>query len=114
MRYTRKVLGLGHEFSVASNTNLFLTLAELLLFVRVIVHFFFTTASGSFFSWVYYTTGVLLAPFRGVFPHPTATPGHWYVDFPALFAMAVYAAFGGLLVGLTMWNWGSRRGRANR
>jgi hypothetical protein len=59
---------------------------------------------------VYYTTDVLLAPFRGVFPNPTATPGHWYIDFPALFAMAVYAAFASLLVGLAAWNWGGRRG----
>ena len=110
MRYTGKMLGLGHEFSVTSMTNLFLTLAEVLLLVRVIVHFFFTTASGSFFSWVYYTTNPLLSPFRGTFVNPTATPGHWYVDFPALFAMAVYAAFGSLLVGLAVWNWG-RRGR---
>lgn len=109
MRYSGKMMGLGHEFSVSSMTNLFLTLAELLLLVRVVVHFFFTTASGSFFHWVYYTTDVLLSPFRGVFVHATATPGHWYVDFPALFAMAVYAAFGGLLVGLTAWNWGNRR-----
>lgn len=110
MRYSGKMMGLGHQFSVASTTSFFLTWAELLLFARVFVHFFFTTASGSFFSWVYYTTNVLLAPFRGVFPNPTATPGHWYVDFPALFAMAAYAAFFGLLVGLTTWNWGARRG----
>jgi len=105
----RMMLGLGHEFSVSGTTNLFLTLAEVMLLVRVIVHFFFTTASGSFFHWVYYTTDVLLAPFRGVFPNPAATPGHWYIDFPALFAMAVYAAFGGLLIGLVGWNWGGRR-----
>ena len=109
MRYANGMRGLAHEFSVSSMTNLFLSLAELLLLVRVIVHFFFTTASGSFFSWVYYTTNVLLAPFRGVFPDPTVTPGHWYVDFPALFAMMVYAAFGGLLLGLVAWNWGGRR-----
>lgn len=110
MRYPGKMLGLGHEFSVASMTNLFLTLTETLLLVRVVVHFFFTTASGSFFDWVYNTTDVLLSPFRGVFVNPAATPGHWYVDFPALFAMAVYAAVGGLLVGLAAWNWGTRRG----
>jgi len=111
MRNSGKMMGLGHEFSVAGTTNFFLTFAELLLLVRVVVHFFFTTASGGFFSWVYYTTDVLLSPFRSVFVNPTATPGHWYVDFPALFAMAVYAAFGGLLVGLVAWNWGRRGNR---
>jgi uncharacterized protein YggT (Ycf19 family) len=111
MRYSGKMMGMGHEFSVTSMTNLFVTLTEVLLLVRVIVHFFFTTASGSFFSWVYSTTNPLLSPIRAVFTNATATPSHWSVDFPALFAMAVYAAFGGLLVGLAAWNWGTRRGR---
>jgi hypothetical protein len=110
MRYSGKMMGLGHEFSVASMTNLFLTLAELLLLVRVVVHFFFTASGGSFFHWVSYSTDVLLNPFRGVFVNPTAVPGHWYVDFPALFAMAVYAALGSLLMGLAVWNFGTRRG----
>ncbi|HET9721833.1 MAG TPA: hypothetical protein VFP32_02275 [Candidatus Saccharimonadales bacterium] len=109
MRYSGKMLGLGHHVSVAGLVNLFLTFAELLLGLRVIVHFFFTTASGSWFDWVYYTTGVLLSPFRGTFVNPTFTPGHWYVDFPALFAMMVYAAFGALLIGLAGWNFGFRR-----
>ena len=109
MRYCGKMMGMGHEFSARSMTSLFLTLTELLLLLRVVVHFFLTTASGSFFQWVYYTTDALLSPFRAVFVNPTATPGHWYVDFPALFAMAAYAAFGALLVGLTAWNWGNRR-----
>jgi uncharacterized protein YggT (Ycf19 family) len=110
MRYPGgKMFGLGHEFSVSGTANMFLTFAELLLFVRVIVHFFFTSSSGSFFAWVYGTTNVLLSPFRGVFVNPTATPTHWYVDFPALFAMMVYATLGGLLIGLVAWNWGVRR-----
>ena len=108
MRYPGRMLGLGHEFSVSSMANLFLTFAEVLLLVRVVVHFFFTTASGGFFTWVYATTNVLLSPFRGVFVNPTATPTHWYVDFPALFAMMVYAAVGGLVIGLVAWNWGIR------
>jgi flagellar biosynthesis protein FlhB len=98
MRYSGKMMGLGHEFSVASMTNLFLTLAELLLLVRVVVHFFFTASGGSFFHWVSYSTDVLLNPFRGVFVNP------------ALFAMAVYAALGSLLMGLAVWNFGTRRG----
>lgn len=106
MRYSGKSLGLGHHMSVAGLTNLFLTFAELLLAARVVVHFVFTTASGSFFHWVYYTSGVLLDPFRAVFTNPTATPGHWYVDFPALFAMAVYAAFGSLLISVARWGMG--------
>jgi len=111
MRYPGRMLGLGHEFSVAGTANLFLTFTELLLLTRVVVHFFFTSASGSFFSWVTATTNVLLDPFRGVFVNPTAVPTHWYVDFPALLAMMVYAAVGGLLIGLVAWNWGTRAAR---
>jgi hypothetical protein len=104
----RMMLGLGHEFSVAGLSNLFLTLAEVLLLLRVVLKFFFTTASGGFVHWAYTTTNVLLEPFRAVFPNPTATPTGWHVDFVALFAMMVYAAFGGLLMGLVTWNWGAR------
>jgi uncharacterized protein YggT (Ycf19 family) len=109
MRYVEKWMGMGHPYSVSSIVNFFLFWAESLLLVRVIVHFFFTTASGGFFSWVYYTTAPLLSPFRNVFVNPTATPGSWYVDFPALFAMAVYGAFGALLVGLAAWRFGYKR-----
>ena len=96
---------------VAGMTNLFLGLAELLLFLRVILKFFFTTAGGGFVHWAYSTTNVLLEPLRGVFPNPTATPTSWHVDWVALFAMAVYAAFASMLVGLTAWNWGRRAAR---
>lgn len=86
--------GVGHL------VNAFVGLTELLLVLRVVLKFFFTTASGSFFEWAFRTTDVLLMPFRGVFPNPTHTPGNWYVDWVALFAMAVYAAAGYLLVSL--------------
>jgi hypothetical protein len=111
MRYPGKMLGLGHEFSVASMTNLFLTLAEVLLLLRVILKFFFTTAGGGFVHWAFSTTNVLLEPFRGIWPNPTVTPTNWHVDWVALFAMMVYAAVGGLLIGLVTWNWGARAAR---
>jgi hypothetical protein len=107
----RMMMGLGHEFSVAGLSNLFLTLAEVLLLVRVVLKFFFTTASGGFVHWAYATTNVLLEPFRGVFPNPTTTPTNWHVDWVALFAMMVYAVVGGLLIGLVTWNWGVRAAR---
>jgi|SRR5437868_7112247 len=110
MRSPRMMLGLGHEFSVASLSNLFLTLAELLLLLRVILKFFFTSAGGGFVHWAYATTNVLLEPFRAVFPNPTQTPTNWHIDWVALFAMMVYSALGGLIIGLVTWNWGVRRG----
>lgn len=109
MKYSGKMMGMGPMGSVAGMTNLFVWLAELLLLLRVVLKFFFTTAGGGFVQWAFSTTDVLLTPFRNIFPNPTATPGNWHVDWVALFAMAVYAAFGALLVGLASWNWGNKR-----
>ena len=94
---------------VTTFTHQFVVLVELLLTLRVILKFFFTTAHGGFVHWAFSTTNVLLEPFRGAFPNPNMTPTNWHIDWVALFAMAVYAAFGSLLVGLAAWNWGKRR-----
>lgn len=106
MRYSGKMLGWGHHYSVASLSNLFLTFAELMLLLRVFLKFFFTTADAGFVHWAFRTTDVLLSPFRGVYANPTATPGTWHIDWVALFAMAVYAAFFSLLVSLAGAGWG--------
>jgi hypothetical protein len=108
---TWKMPWMGMMGGVTGMTNLFLGLAELLLLLRVVLKFFCTTAGGGFVHWAFSTTDVLLMPFRGVFPNPTATPGNWYVDWVALFAMAVYAAFAALLVGLAAWGFGVKRSR---
>jgi len=83
--------------TVGYMVDTFVGLADLLLVLRVVLKFFFTTAGGGFVHWAFSTTDVLLAPFRGVFPGPTATPGNWYVDWVALFALAVYPAVGYLV-----------------
>jgi len=83
--------------TVSYMVDTFVGLADLLLVLRVVLKFFFTTAGGGFVHWAFSTTDVLLAPFRGVFPHPTATPGTWYVDWVALFALAVLPAAGYLV-----------------
>ena len=103
------MMGVGHEFSVAGLSNLFLTLAELLLLLRVVLKFFFTSAHGGFVHWAYSTTNVLLEPLRAVFPNPTATPTNWHLDWVALFAMMAYAALGSLIMGVVAWNFGTRR-----
>ncbi|MGH2481393.1 MAG: hypothetical protein ACRDHW_17200 [Ktedonobacteraceae bacterium] len=87
---------------VARMIDVFVNLAELLLTLRVILKFFFTSAGGGFVHWAFSTTDVLLAPFRVVFPSTTATPGNWYVDWVALFAMAVYMAGGYLLYNIAL------------
>src|SRR5690348_12296082 len=87
---------------VARMVDLFVNLAEILLTLRVILKFFFTSAGGGFVDWAFSTTDVLLAPFRAVFPNPTHTPGNWYIDWVALFAMAVYMAAGYMLYNLAV------------
>ena len=66
---------------VARMIDLFVNLAEILLTLRVVLKFFFTTAGGGFVHWAFSTTDVLLAPFRAVFPATTQTPGNWYIDW---------------------------------
>ncbi len=93
---------------VENSVTMFVGLAELGLALRVVLKFFFTSAGGSFVHWGVSTTDALLAPFRWVFPDPTATAGNWYVDWVALFAMAVYLAGGAILLGLVS-RWGNRK-----
>lgn len=91
--------------------TVFVTLAELLLTLRVVLKFFFTTAGGGFVDWAFSTTNVLLTPFRAVFPDPTQTPTNWHIDWVALFAMVVYAAFASLLASLVVWGFGAKARR---
>lgn len=86
---------------VAYMVDTFVALAELLLVLRIVLKFFFTTAGGGFVHWAFSTTDVLLAPFRTVFPNPTMTPGTWYIDWVALFALAIYPAVGWVLKSYT-------------
>ncbi len=70
--------------------QLFTLSAELLLFVRVIVRFFNGNPDAQFVHWVIGATNVLLEPFRAVFNVMDVPARGWVVDYPALFAMAVY------------------------
>jgi hypothetical protein len=90
----------GGSYSVSGLVSLFVSLVELLLALRVFLKFFFTTADSGFVHWAFSTTDVLLSPLRGVFVDPTVALTNWYVDFPALFAMAGYAVLGALMVAL--------------
>jgi hypothetical protein len=99
------------RLGVGQPTGVFLGLTELLLTLRVFLKFFFASAGGGFVHWAFSTTNVLLEPFRGVFPNPTATPTNWHIDWVSLFAMAVYACFGALLISAAGWGFGGRSRR---
>jgi hypothetical protein len=87
---------------VARTIDIFVNLAALLLTLRVVLKFFFTSAGGGFVHWAFSTTDVLLAPFRTIFTNPTQTPGNWYIDWAALLAIAVYMAAGYLLYNIAV------------
>lgn len=88
-----------HRQSVASMVHFFVGVVEVLLLLRVVLRFFNANPDATFVHWVYSNTAVLLEPFRGVYPVDMMHRG-WVVDYVALFAMALYAATGYLLVGM--------------
>lgn len=76
--------------------NLVIGLVEGILALRVILRLFGASSSVPFVSWVYDTSSELMAPFAGIFPTASVSPG-FAIDFSALFAMIVYAIIGYLL-----------------
>lgn len=81
-----------------SLVNLFVGLAIAVLGLRVIFRLFDANQTVGFVNWVYATSDTLLSPFRGLFPNATVGSPQYVLDFTALFAMAVYAAAGYLLI----------------
>jgi len=87
-----------HRQSVASMVHFFVGLAQLLLLLRVVLRFFNANPDATFVHWAYSNTAVLLEPFRSVFTSYDMVNRGWVVDYVALFAIAVYAAAGYLLI----------------
>lgn len=87
MKYSMKQL-------VDSKIQLFVMTAEALLLLRVVLRFFNGNPDAQFVHWVINTTNVLLEPFRAVFVNLSVAERGWVVDYPALFAMAVYGMAG--------------------
>ena len=96
-----------HRQSVAWMVNLFVGLTELLLLLRVVLRFFNGNPDASFVHWAYTSTSTLLEPFRAVFTSFDVVNRGWVVDYVAIFAMAVYAAAGYLLLSLVA-KWAKR------
>lgn len=69
---------------------------EAILGLRVILRLFGANPGTGFVQWVYDTSASLMAPFAGIFPTATVTPG-FAIDFSAIFAMIVYAIIGYLI-----------------
>ncbi len=88
----------SHKQVVNATINFFLAVAELLLALRVALRFFNGNPDATFVHWAYTSTQTLLEPFRAVFTSTDVLNRGWVVDYVALFAMAVYAAAGYLLM----------------
>ena len=89
-----------HKQGVATLVNFFVGVAELLLLLRVVLRFFNGNPDATFVNWAYTSTQTLLEPFRAVFTSTDLVNRGWVVDYVALFAMAVYAAAGYLLLSM--------------
>lgn len=87
---------------LAGFINFFVGVAELFLGLRVLLRLFGANPQAAFVQWVYDSSGMLLDPFRGIFPAKTLAANS-VVDFSALFAMLVYGLIGVLLITLMVW-----------
>lgn len=79
--------------------DIFVGLVMLVLGLRVLFRLFNANTTAGFVEWIYETSDVIMAPFRGIFPPATIEEGH-VLDFSALFAIVVYAILGFLLTSL--------------
>jgi uncharacterized protein YggT (Ycf19 family) len=101
MRYT-------HRQMVEAVVNFFVAVAVGLLALRVVLRFFNGNPDASFVNWVYTSTNTLLEPFRGIFTSSGAVDRGWVIDYTALFAMAVYALAGYLVLSVAEF-WARRK-----
>lgn len=81
--------------------NFFVGIVEIFLGLRVLLRLFGANSDVAFVQWVYDSSGVLLEPFRGIFPTREIAPGS-LLDFSALFAMLVYGVVGLALLSLVV------------
>lgn len=86
-------------FVVSRLIDIFVGLALVLLLLRVLFRLFHANPGAAFVNWIYDTSDVLIAPFRGIFPSATIEPGYT-LDITALFAMLMYAVLGFVLAAL--------------
>lgn len=84
---------------LAAFINFFTAIATFFLGLRVVLRLFGANPDVPFVQWVYHSSGILLDPFRGIFP-TTTIARDFVIDFSALFAMIVYGLIGMALLSL--------------
>lgn len=84
------------SYIITRMVDFFVGLIVLILGLRVLFRLFDANPNAGFVEWIYDTSDVIIAPFRGIFPPATIEPGN-VLDVSALFAILVYAVLGFLL-----------------
>jgi YggT family protein len=79
--------------------NFFVGLIVVILGLRILFRLFDANPSAGFVQWIYDTSEVLMAPFRGIFP-PAAVERGVVLDVSAIFAAIMYVILGLLLLAL--------------
>ncbi len=87
--------------------------AQFLLGLRFVLKLFGANAAAPFADWIYDTSAVVLAPFRGIFPTETID-GVYQFEFATLFAVLAYAFAGYLLTEFIAWVDSERAARHTR
>lgn len=91
-----------------SAVKLFVLLTALALVLRFVFHLFGAESTGhGFVTWLYDTTGVLLLPFRAVYP-AVAMHSRYVFEFITLFALMAYMGLGMVAMGLVE-RWSPKR-----
>lgn len=79
--------------------NVFVAIVEGFLALRFALKLFGANDNVGFVNWVYEMSGVLLEPFRGIFP-ARVFENQYVLEFSTLFAMLMYALLALLIVAL--------------
>lgn len=87
------------KYLTMSLLNFVLAVFESFLALRFLLKLFGANPSNGFVNWVYEMSGVLLEPFRGIFP-AKVFENTYVLEFSTLFAMLIYAIAAILLVEL--------------
>lgn len=88
---------MGVQYIAVNLLNFFTLVVEGILGLRFVLKMFGANAANGFVNWVYEMSGVLLDPFRGIFP-AKVFENQFVLEFSTLFAMLMYALIA-LLIG---------------
>lgn len=87
------------RYAAVNLLNFFTGVVEGFLGLRFILKLFGANAANGFVNWIYEMSGVLLEPFRGIFP-ARVFENQYVFEFTTLFAMLMYAIVALLLMWL--------------